>query len=180
MHICKFCNKEYKTSNAGNNHQTRCKLNPERITFSEDALRKLASASHLRGQTEETKQKLSKIAKDRGLGGHTSKVKLYFKKKDGTVVYLQSSYELKFAYLLEEMNIKWSRPDPLPWVDRNGEYHRYYPDFKIGSIYIDTKNDYLAVADLPKINTVRLQNNVDLRIVTKDMINEEFVNALKT
>ena len=46
------------------------------------------------------------------------------------------------------------------------------------NVYIDTKNDYLAVADLPKITAVKEQNNIDLRIVTKDQITIEFIRSL--
>ncbi len=35
--------------------------------------------------------------------------------------------------------------------------HRYYADFKIGSVNIDTKNDYLIVKDAAKIQAVRDQ-----------------------
>ena len=108
----------------------------------------------------------------------SSKRRIFFEKNDGTTVYLQSSYEIEFATILEELGIEWSRPDPFIWLDENNEEHRYYPDFKVGNVYIDTKNDYLAVYDLPKINTVREQNNIDLRIVTKEMINKEFIASL--
>lgn len=117
-------------------------------------------------------------AEERGLGGHTSKKQLYFKKKTGEVVYLQSSYEIRFAEILEELDIAWERPSPFIWVDKDGISHRYYPDFKIGSVYVDTKNDYLAVKDLDKITRVKDQNQIDLRIVTEKFINAEYIAEL--
>lgn len=132
----------------------------------------------LTGHTNETKDKLRKAAKKNKLGGHTSKKQIYFKKKDGEVVWLQSSYEIRFAELLEELNIKWSRPSPLNWVDDNGIEHRYYPDFKIGLIFIDTKNDYLAKKDARKIELVRQLNNIDLRVVLKNQITKEYIAGL--
>lgn len=128
--------------------------------------------------SDETKQKLSLVAKERGLGGITSKTKLYFTKRNGEEVYLQSSYEVKFVEILEHLNIEWTRPDPFIWIDEDGKSHRYYPDFKVGTVFIDTKNDYLAKVDLPKINAVKIQNSIDLRIVTLGMINEEFIASL--
>ena len=121
---------------------------------------------------------MAEIAREKGFGGHTSKKKVYFKKTDGTEVYLQSSYEIRFAELLEEMNIQWSRPPPLLWVDRNGKYHRYYPDFKVGDIYIDTKNSYLASKDAEKIKLVAEQNSVNLQIVLNEQISKEFIALL--
>lgn len=126
----------------------------------------------------ETKKKLSKIAKENNFGGHTSKKRLFFKKRNGDIVYLQSSYEIRFAQILEDLSIEWCRPDPLKWIDDNGDDHKYYPDFKIGNIYIDTKNDYLAIKDKPKIDKVKEQNNVDVRIVTNNYINIEYIGSL--
>lgn len=148
------------------------------VSHSEETRLKLSAVNVGKVLSEETKRKLSKIAKQNQFGGHTSKRKLYFQKKNGEVVYLQSSYEIKFAELLEELHIEWSRPEPLMWIDELGIDHRYYPDFKIGNIYVDTKNDYLAVEDLPKIIAVREQNDVDIRIVTLNQITKEFITSL--
>ena len=82
----------------------------------------------------ETKAKLSLIAKRRGLGGHTSKQKIWFQKSDGTEIFLQSSYELRFAVLLDKFEIEWTRPEPLSWVDEKGLEHKYYPDFLVGTV----------------------------------------------
>ena len=128
-----------------------------------------------RVHTEATKKKQSIAAKKNNLGGHTSKKRLNFIKKNGDVVHLQSSYEIEFATLLEELDIDWERPAPLTWFDDDGIDHRYYADFKVGNVYIDTKNDYLAVKDKPKIDKVIQQNKVDVRIVTKEFINKEYI-----
>lgn len=55
---------------------------------------------------------------------------------------------------------------------------RKYTIFSRVLVHIDTKNDYLAIKDLPKINAVRDQNNIDIRIVTLNMINAEFIGTL--
>lgn len=205
MLICKFCSKECKNENSQRNHERLCKENPVRqftpfhdqhfqkinkenqytkakrlgIEFygkqSKEARERIAKLSRERRHTTEAKEKMSKIAKERGWGGHTSKQRLYFKKNNGDVVYLQSSYEIKFANLLEEMNIEWSRPEPLIWTDTEGTDHRYYPDFKIGDKFFDTKNDYLAKKDANKIECVSKQNNVVVEIVTYENINVEYI-----
>jgi len=200
MLFCKFCNKESKNTNSQRNHERLCKDNPDRkytngmtgksawnkgLDKSDPRVTKygLASSKKLKGHTRtihtnESKANLSKKAKANGLGGHTSKLKLYFRKNDGTEVYLQSSYEIKFAQILEELNIIWERPAPLPWIDDNGIDHKYYPDFKVGDKYFDTKNDYLAKIDARKIELVILQNSVDLKIVSLNQINKEYIAPL--
>ena len=169
-----------KKNKPGQKHseETRIKISNGVLASSIYASNKKEKGCVGKNHTDETKQKLSIIAKDRGLGGITSKTKLFFTKKNGEVVYLQSSYEVKFAEILEQLNIQWSRPDPFLWIDEDGKQHRYYPDFKVGDVFIDTKNDYLAKVDLPKINAVKIQNSIDLRIATLDMINEEFIASL--
>lgn len=198
MLVCKFCQKECKNDNSLRNHERLCSKNPSRQftwleknrhkfvpsnqftkegstwSFNEDQLNKIREKALGRKHTTETKEKLSKIAYERGLGGHTSKKQMHYTKTNGEVVYLQSSYEIEFATILDELNIPWERPDPLIWIDENGKSHRYYPDFKIGEKYFDTKNDYLAQKDKPKIFAVSKQNNVII-IVTKEQINKKYI-----
>ena len=76
--------------------------------------------------------------------------------------------------ILEKLNIDWSRPAPFKWYDSFGTNHRYYPDFQVGEVYIDTKNSYLAEKDAEKINRVREQNQIDLRIVLNENITEKY------
>lgn len=140
--------------------------------------RKISKALTGRSRTNETKLKLSEAAKRRGFGGHTSKRKINYTKPDGSMVYLQSSYESRFATILDELGVHWERPSPFIWVDAQGATHRYYPDFKVGDLYIDTKNSYLVVRDKDKIERVRSQNNIDLRVVTEDQINRDFIASV--
>lgn len=205
MLICKFCSKECKNDNSLRNHERLCPSNADRVytngmlgkkgsnqyikakelglpnpVMSDETRLKISKNAKLLRHTEETKANLSIIAFERKLGGHTSKKKMYFKKNNGDVVYLQSSYEIRFAELLEENFIDWERPLPFLWVDDSGIRHRYYPDFKVGNIYIDTKNDFLAIKDARKIELVKEQNDIDLRIVVNTQITSEYVNTLKT
>ncbi len=103
-------------------------------------------------------------------GGHTSKQSIYYKCKDGNIVYLQSNYEVLVAKDLDKNNIKWLRPKPFNWIDKNNEEHRYYPDFYLSeyNVYLDPKNDYLIKIDKDKINRVRKQNNINLIILDKN------------
>jgi hypothetical protein len=202
MLICKFCSKECKNDNSHRNHERLCRSNPDRnyvsytrgITAWNKGLTKensekinsmaLNTSKTLTGKpgikhNDASRKNLSEHAKRRELGGHTSKIKLHYEMKNGSVVYLQSSYEILFARILDRLNIEWTRPKPLKWIDELGKDHRYYPDFLVGNIYIDTKNDFLAIKDKKKIDTVKLQNSVDIRIVTKNLITEEYILALK-
>lgn len=200
MLLCKHCNKECKNENSLRNHERLCPSNHERVYVSHTlgktawnkGLTKLdprvakyaesSSKSHTgkkcKPHSEESKRYRSELAKKNGLGGHTSKFRMMFKKKDGSIVYLQSSYEIKLAEIFEELNIIWTRPEPLYWLDDEGINHRYYPDFKVGERYFDTKNDYLAKIDARKIQLVSEQNDVDLRILLLPQITKEYIAGI--
>ena len=203
MLICKFCSKECKNDNSLRNHQRLCPSNLDRVyqngmlgkkgsnqyvkarklglpdpVITDEGRKKISEKAKLYRHTDASKLNLSIKAFERGLGGHTSKKQIYFKKKDGIVVYLQSSYEIRFAELLEAMNVCWERPSPFMWVDDVGVNHRYYPDFKIGNIFIDTKNDFLVIKDARKIELVKEQNNIDLRIVVNNQITKEYIESI--
>lgn len=130
--------------------------------------------------TQETKDKLSKIAIQRNFGGHTSKKSLHYKKKDGSIVYLQSSYEVDLAIDLDKNNINWIRPDYLLWIDDNNKEHRYYPDFYLQdyNVYLDPKNNYLQKKDKRKIELVIKQNNVRLIVLNKSALDWNSISLL--
>ena len=118
------------------------------------------------------------LSKIHHFGGNTSKIKLKYLMKDGTEVSLQSSYEIKLAKILDEYDIVWSRPSYMFWTDSLNIKHRYYADFKINDIFLDTKNDYLAIKDKEKIERVSLQNDVNVYIILEKDININYIRSL--
>jgi len=80
----------------------------------------------------------------------------YFNKWENKKVLLDSSWERKVAEKLDEYNIKWARPNPIEWVDKNNLSHLYYPDFYLNDfdIYLDPKNPYCMEKDKEKMEMV--------------------------
>ena len=123
--------------------------------------------------TLEFKNKQSKRAYDRKLGGHSPSKHIFYNN-----VLLESTYEYKLAKALTENNVIWIRPKPIIWIDNNGKKHRYYPDFYLPEydVYLDPKNDYLinnvnkriGLTDTEKIHKVSEQNNIKIFILTKN------------
>ena len=76
-------------------------------------------------------------------------------------VMLESSWELALAERLDELKIKWERPEPLKWVDQDGITHNYFPDFYLPEydIYIDPKNPHAVAAQKDKINILKSTYN---------------------
>ena len=129
--------------------------------------------------TDETKKRLSVVAKERGFGGyrenagHSKKFKVVDSFNKETV--LQSTYELECFGVLTELGINWLRPKALKYDGRN-----YFADFYLTDydIWLDPKNDYKAKQDKEKIEKVIAQNNVRLFVLLKDQITKEYIQHL--
>lgn len=130
---------------------------------------------------EETKEKLRKLAIENNYEEFITRRRRDFPyNKDGKVINLQSSYELETAKDLDRNHIDWNRPSSFYYIDKNGTRRKYFPDFylKDFKIYIDTKNDYLAVKDKEKISLAAEQNNVRILIVTKENLKWTKIKSL--
>lgn len=87
----------------------------------------------------------------------------------GELVKLDSSYEVIVAKELDQNNVSWIRPAPLPWLDSDDYPRRYFPDFFLPeyNVYLDPKNSFLARRHRDKIQRVRDQNKVRILIINK-------------
>jgi hypothetical protein len=106
-----------------------------------------------RKHTEETKQ----LIREKALASPHRRL------KKGTVEYkgtlLDSSWELELAKRLDELKIKWVRPDPITWVDNEGTPHNYFPDFYLEEydLFLDPKNPQAVKAQKKKLNCLLTQ-----------------------
>lgn len=174
-------NKEHGAWNKGLTKETDERVRKYGETFSErykgtEEGKKFCGRLH----TDEYKQKMSKLAFERHLGGwHTSKTIEY----KGTK--LDSNYELEVAKTLDENQVNWERPTYFLWEDSNGLKHRYYPDFYLPdyNVYLDPKNDYLinnkskrfGITDVEKIKLVENQNKIRIIILDKENLTWESI-----
>ncbi len=72
-------------------------------------------------------------------------------------VWLDSTWELALAEKLDELMIRWVRPDPIPWTDLAGVDHNYFPDFYLPdfNLFLDPKNPYALSVQSEKINILK-------------------------
>ncbi len=191
MFICQYCDKECKNKNSHINHERLCPKNKNRNYVSHTVgltawnkgltgdSRCSKKGTKGRPHTEQTKIRLSKIAKDRGFGGYRENAGRSKKYKVidsfGKETTLQSSYELKCSELLNELKIKWLRPKALKY---NGK--KYFADFYLPDldIYLDPKNSHKAKLDKEKIETVKQQNNVNVYILLEEHLTLDFLKSL--
>lgn len=75
---------------------------------------------------------------------------------NGTVVLLESSWELTMAEWLDSNGIRWSRPSPIKWTDKTGRQRLYYPDFYLTElgVYLDPKNPTAERLEMEKMIAV--------------------------
>lgn len=143
----------------------------EFVTRSLSSANKLALSAGRRNikVSENHKRKLRELAIARGFGGKRNSHNVVYKG-----VTLESSYELRFAQLLDNLGVNWVRPSPLCWVDTEGRMRKYFPDFEIVEplIYVDTKNDYLIKKDRSKLVAVSQQNAVVISLLSNEKLKE--------
>lgn len=197
---CEFCGSERKSNVSLAQHRRLCKLNPNRVEHPRGMLGKSGWNKGLTKETNTSVRMQSETAKKRiasgeiGLhgmcdplfagstkhreisakgGGYRERAgrskKFWVIDSFGTQVCLQSTYERDFAEKLNVYGVRWIRPKHLPYDER-----KYFPDFYLvdHDVYIDTKNDYLAIKDAAKIAAVKAQNGVDIRVLSRYDIDE--------
>ena len=74
--------------------------------------------------------------------------------KDGSIVKMDSSWEVKVAEKLDKKGISWERPQPLKWEDKAGKSRNYFADFYLPSqdLYLDPKNTWVQKEQKDKID----------------------------
>jgi len=80
-------------------------------------------------------------------------------KKDGTLVKLDSAWEEELAKRLDTINVNWTRPAAIRWIDKQGVQRNYFPDFYLPDydVYLDPKNPYAIKAQIDKIECLTKQ-----------------------
>ena len=86
-----------------------------------------------------------------------------YKHKNGEIILLESSWEVKVAEKLDILNIDWTRPKHIPWTDTSGKKRKYFPDFYLPkyNLYLDPKNKYQISISLEKL--VIISNLISLK-----------------
>lgn len=159
------------------NHSRWCHKNPKRSTYSNALGNARAAKKNFKNQysygaecSDETREKRRKASTGKT---HSEETKQLLKEKAlasphrrlrrGIIEYngvlLDSSWELELAKRLDELKIKWIRPDPIPWIDEKGVTHNYFPDFYIEEydLFLDPKNPQAIKVQRKKLDTLLSQ-----------------------
>jgi hypothetical protein len=172
------------TTSARANHSRWCEKNPKRFEY-EAAL--VARLDNIRAKLDtEVYEKRRKSISNAWKSGaykhvdfgksfrnktHTEETKKVLREKalasthrrlrKGMVLYkdvwLDSSWELELAKRLDELTIRWERPAPIKWIDKEGKQHNYFPDFYLidYDLFLDPKNPAAYENQKEKIEIIK-------------------------
>lgn len=151
--------------NNGLTKETDTRLKQTSKTYS-DRCKSGEIIPHFRGKTHTvtSKEKMSEIQRNNDYQ-RVCKSTVDYICKDGTVVKMDSSWEVKVAEVLDERDISWERPKPLRWEDKAGKQRNYFADFylPVQNLYLDPKNSWVQHEQKSKIEY--LANNYDNIII---------------
>jgi hypothetical protein len=200
MWKCKHCKKEFDfnkvTEKAG--HSRWCKSNPKYDKYieylrSKDMVSVMNAARKQSGRLNQfSVAKLNGEIASHPLKGkkntwwkpHTEETKELLRQKalssshrrlrKGMILYngiwLDSSWEFELAKRLDELKIKWKRPEPIKWIDNKGKKHNYFPDFYLVDydLFLDPKNPAAYQNQKEKIEILEKQLKNIIFIKTLD------------
>lgn len=173
----KYLNRKHVSWNKGLTKETDERIEKQsqtRINNNKLGLYKIYDHSH----SERTKEILRQKALSNPYKRKCKKTVEYIK-KDGSKVFLDSTYEIKTANILEELGILWERPNSLVWIDKNNRKHNYFPDFYLldYDIYLDPKNEYCFKVQKEKIDYIKI-NYKNVYFMHEEDINEHFILSI--
>ena len=189
---CPFCNMPFENQTGSQiaNHVRWCSLNPKHQEYVEKVC-SLGISNLGRVASKERKEKIKKAHEDGRYAHldyskinvsrpHTKETKELIRQKalasphrrlkrkmiEYNGIWLDSTWELILAQRLDELHIKWVRPDPIEWVDSHNSTHHYFPDFYLPdyNIYLDPKNPQAVKVQKKKLD-VLLQQHPNVKIL---------------
>lgn len=148
----KAMNEAKKKDGVATNQYTKAVLNGTTI---ESPLKGRIGTFIGKKHTAETKQ----LIREKALASKHRRLKKGMVEYNG--IWLDSSWELALAQRLDELNIKWIRPDPIEWTDSEGIIHNYFPDFYLTEhdLFLDPKNPQAVKVQRKKLDCLLTQHN---------------------
>lgn len=187
--VCKHCKKEFDITDKPTgwiaNHTRWCDYNPKKISYKNGALKAVHAMNAARKQSGITNQytkarKKGTAIPESPLRGktvkghpHTENTKILLREKalaskhrrlrrkliNYNGIMLDSTWELALAKRLDLLSIKWTRPDPIEWLDSSSVKHNYFPDFYLieYDVYLDPKNPQAIKVQQEKLKMLLTQ-----------------------
>lgn len=181
---CKHCylNFETLTNSERANHSRWCEKNPKKDSYRDLTKERSCKANFENQYTKAKKQgKTIPVSPLKGKPSshigrkHSEKTRALQREKalssphrrvmKKTALYnniaMDSTWEIELAKRLDFLNIKWERPAPILWKDKNNVFHHYFADFYIPdyNLYLDPKNPLVCNLQQEKLICLAEQYN---------------------
>ena len=142
--ICKKCSNFLERS-----HETRRRIRENLSPEEREELRKKRSAIQKEAWAKkpESRKKASENAVFNNFWKYRSKNPILYESLIAGKMKLDSKWELLVAQRLDSLGVEWYRPHiRLPYLDKEGVEHGYFPDFYVKSFncFIEVKSPFIA------------------------------------
>ena len=192
LNSCKYCSFSFENISTSHraNHSRWCKSNPKSKDYRESLSKRSIGLNTGVKQSEETKEKIREAHRqghyahiDRSwwVGRkHSNETKALLRQKalasphrrlkkkmiEYNGIMLDSTWELELAKRLDNINVEWTRPDPIIWIDDEGNSHHYFPDFYLPeyNLFLDPKNPQAVRVQQKKLD-ILLQQHTNINIL---------------
>jgi hypothetical protein len=139
-----------------------CSVNFQTVKNTQRFCSSVCQVKHLTNSPE-AREKIS-ISVQGKTGGYRTKsgtAKRYGAEYRG--VWLDSSWEVKFAERLNSLGVHWERPAPLEYCDESGKRRKYYADFFLPgrNLYVEIKG-YHTPKSRQKMKAVMQEHMINL------------------
>jgi hypothetical protein len=105
----------------------------------------------------------------------------HYKHTNGNVYKVQGRYEYHFIEWLDKNSMQFKcHPGRIKYVDSNGDFHSYFPDFFIynWNCYVEIKNKFLMSMQEEKFNMIRQSNpDIEIKILLEEDLNLLGINC---
>ena len=198
---CEYCKKSFGNAGGLASHKRSCKLNPDRNPWNREAWNKNKKGVQIpwnknkkglqtawnKGLTgikgtphsDKTKKKLSKVAKERGLGGY---IRGSGRGKKGWYkgFFCDSSWELAYVIYCLDHDIDIQRNTKKRFYEYKGKKRIYIPDFIVDGKLIEIKGykteQWLAkIKDNPDITVLYEKDLSEVLFYVKEKYGNNFI-----
>lgn len=177
IYICKHCKNSFSSKEINSNkfsiHVRWCNDNPNRNNWnmkmpyetrkekgipnprmSEEFKKNLRKINTGKKHTKESIEKI-RIAAQLSNHQRVCKKTHDYTDKKGRTFRFDSSWEDALADRLDELDISWDRPDPIPYL-LGDKPKKYFPDFYLPDydLYLDPKNEYCRKVQADKLEVI--------------------------
>lgn len=128
-----------------------------------------------RPMSQEQKEKLSLAVAINGNhnGGYKRVPYISYVRKNGNLIKLRGTYEIRFATILDNLSVEWIYSKPIKYLASDGIHRHCLPDFYLPkyNLFFDTKG-YFTNESKNKYDLIKEQHNIIVHVLFETNIKD--------